>query len=81
MYKYLSTAWIVLRGTWLFNIVGEIFKLVVLERSWSLSKIAKEAYKLKLAHHHPWPIQKLVVIGFSAVTSREKFQRAYLKEK
>ena len=81
MYQYQSTAWIVVRGAWFFDFMGELMRLVVVDRDMPLRKVAITAYETKLAPHHPWMLRKLVSVGLNACTSREGFLKSYVKEK
>lgn len=48
MYQYQSTAWIVVRGAWFFDFMGELIRLIVTERDMPLRKAATTAYETKL---------------------------------
>ena len=44
MYNYQSSAWIIVRGAWFFDFMGEVMRLLEAERDWTLKKIAATAY-------------------------------------
>jgi hypothetical protein len=44
MYNYQSTAWIIVRGAWFFDFMGEVMRLIDAERTWTLKKVAATAY-------------------------------------
>jgi len=81
MYSYQSTAWIVIRGAWFFDFMGEILRLLVENRDLTMAKCVIGSYETKLGIYHPWVLRKLLGVAFNACTSRENFINSFIKEK
>ena len=81
MNSYLSVSWMVIRGAWFVDFMGEIMRLFVTDRQMGLKKAAIDAYDAKLGIHHPWILRKMIKVAFNAVTSRENFIKSYISEK
>ena len=72
---YLSTAWIWIRGAWLFDFITCVFTYVLEFREMTLTQCAISAYDETLKDKHPWILQRAAKIGMLATTSREKMLR------
>lgn len=51
---YQSTAWVLIKGAWLYDYLSRVFYYIVHERQLSLIKVAQTAYDEALMRHHPW---------------------------
>ena len=72
---YQSTAWVIIRGAWLFDYLHKVYWYVVTHREMSLVKCAQNAYDEALIMHHPWILKRTVKIGMLATCSRDTFMR------
>uniref|UniRef100_A0A7S3FU91 Glycolipid transfer protein domain-containing protein n=1 Tax=Strombidium rassoulzadegani TaxID=1082188 RepID=A0A7S3FU91_9SPIT len=80
MFGYQSTAWVFIKGAWLFDYMYGIFSLMVQDREMTLTNIASKAYDVALAPHHNWFLQRAARMGIMACTSRQNFLKSLCEE-